>query len=314
MQRVNQRQGFLVSAVIHLTLLMLLLAESPNTLTPEGLDPSDLEGTDVVFLPPPETLRQLVPTPAPAARPRPTPAPTPPPADPKKKDRISIGPPNAPQSKGPLILRREDDLTKVPKGQPNAPAPTPPPATPTPPPKVARGGRGAPETPGREGLRLPPGLVGPSLPRGDEGSRQRPGAIGSSVEDAVDEVARLRSRDTRPGLPTGTGENLYGLRFDPKGADFTLWVNDFKNQIYRNWNVPQAVFLGYGGSVDFEFTIERDGSMSRLEMLKSSGTASLDKAARNALNDSRFMALPDDYGPPSVTINVTFHYGPPRDS
>jgi TonB family protein len=91
-------------------------------------------------------------------------------------------------------------------------------------------------------------------------------------------------------------------------------MNDFKNQVYRNWNVPQAVFLGYGGSVDFEFTIERDGSMSALRMLKTSRTDSLDRSARNALTSSRFMALPDDYGPPRVTMQVTFHYGPPRDS
>ncbi len=54
--------------------------------------------------------------------------------------------------------------------------------------------------------------------------------------------------------------------------------------------------------------------MSALRMLKTSGTDSLDRAARNALTSSRFMALPDDYGPPRVTMQVTFHYGPPRDS
>ncbi len=73
------------------------------------------------------------------------------------------------------------------------------------------------------------------------------------------------------------------------GADFTVWINHFKNQIYRNWNVPQSVLLGYRGHVDFEFTLERDGSMSALRMLKSSGTSSLDRAARNSLTASTFM-------------------------
>jgi protein TonB len=98
------------------------------------------------------------------------------------------------------------------------------------------------------------------------------------------------------------------LHFDPRGADFTIWVNDFKNQVYRNWNPPQSVMWGYRGHVDFEFTLERDGSMSALRMLKSSGTSSLDRAARNSLTASRFMALPDDYGPPRVTMQVTFYY------
>ena len=99
-----------------------------------------------------------------------------------------------------------------------------------------------------------------------------------------------------------------GLYFDPQGADFTLWINTFKNEVYRNWIVPQAALFGFRGHVDFEFTVERDGSMSALRMLKSSGTTSLDRAAQNALTSSRFLPLPDDYGPPRVTMQVTFFY------
>jgi outer membrane biosynthesis protein TonB len=43
-------------------------------------------------------------------------------------------------------------------------------------------------------------------------------------------------------------------------------------------------------------------------MLKSSGTSSFDRAARNSLTASRFKSLPDDYGPPRVTMQVTFYY------
>jgi TonB family protein len=124
----------------------------------------------------------------------------------------------------------------------------------------------------------------------------------------VDGVARRMERDAQMGLPTGTGHNQAGLYFAPQGADFTLWINHFKNEVYRNWNVPEAANLGFRGHVDFEFTVERNGSMSALRMLKSSGTASLDRAAQNALSSSRFMPLPDDYGPPRVTMQVTFFY------
>jgi TonB family protein len=224
-----------------------------------------------------------------------------------------VGPPSEVRQKGPMILRREDDLTKVPRGQPTLP-PRPAPSTPkptpkpTPAPQKAQRGGEIPETPGRQGLRLPPGLTGPPAPAGDEGSRERPTGIGSSVEEAVDDVTRRLTRDARLGLPTGTGQNQAGLHFDPQGADFTVWINHFKNQVYRNWIVPQSVLLGYRGHVDFEFTLERDGSMSALRMLKSSGTSSLDRAARNSLTASRFMALPDDYAPPRVTMQVTFYY------
>jgi protein TonB len=312
-QRINQRQGFLVSAVIHLTLLMIVVSADPSAFRPREAEPSELEKREVVFLPKPEVLRQLAPAPPPGAVPRPAPTPPPQasPRDPNKKDRISIGPPVEVRQKGPMILRREDDLTKVPKGQPTLPPQSAPaPATPRPTPgpqKAQRGGETA-ETPGRQGLRLPPGLMGPPAPLGEDGVRRRPPGIGSSMEGAVDDVTRRLARDARLGIPTGTGQSLEGLRFDPRGADFTVWINDFKNQVYRNWIVPQSALLGYRGHVDFEFTLERDGSMSALRMLKSSGTSSLDRAARNSLTASRFMALPDDYGPPRVTMQVTFYY------
>jgi TonB family protein len=96
--------------------------------------------------------------------------------------------------------------------------------------------------------------------------------------------------------------------FDPQGADFTIWVNRFKNEVYRNWIVPETALLGFRGHVDFEFTVERDGAISSLRMLKPSGTVSLDRAAQNALTSSRLLPLPDDYGPPRVTMQVTFVY------
>ncbi len=130
-----------------------------------------------------------------------------------------------------------------------------------------------------------------------------------SMQSAVDDVTRRLESDSRLGRPTGTGQNLGPLYFDPQGADFTLWANRFKDELYRNWIAPQAYLFGAArGHVDFEFTVERDGSMSALRLLKSSGTASLDRAAQYALTSSRFMPLPDDYGPPRVTFQISFNY------
>jgi protein TonB len=216
-----------------------------------------------------------------------------------------------------MILRKEDDLTKVPKGTPQRPTviapdpppPTPPPASATPAPQVAQR-EPLQETPGRPGLRLPPDLLGTQA-RGEDGAKASPPRSGlqRSTQDAVDHLARRVERDTRAGLPTGTGQNLAGLNFDPQGADFTLWVNRFKDEVYRNWIVPQAALFGAArGHVDFEFVVERDGTVSALRLVKSSGTPSLDRAAQNALSSSRLLPLPDDYGPPRVTMQVSFYY------
>jgi protein TonB len=309
-QRFNQRQGFLVSAILHLTILMILISSPPKPWNPQAFDPKSLERKDVVFLPPAAMLREMLPParrPA-AERPTPAPVPTPPPA--QAKDRISVGPPSDVRQKGPMILRREDDLTKAPKGEMNPALAAPPaPAAPTPATaETAEKAAGVAERPGRQGLRLPPGLLG-QQPRGDEGVRPLPGPIGPSIEGAVEGLTRRAQRESRAGIPTGTGQNLGGLYFDPQGADFTLWINRFKDEVYRNWIVPQAALFGAArGHVDFEFTVERNGSMSALRLVKSSGTVSLDRAAQNALSSSRLLALPDDYGPPRVTMTVTFFY------
>ncbi len=302
MRRFDQRQGFLVSAVLHLALLMVLMAHPP---TPRRIDPlADiplLERRDVVFLPPPAVLRQLLPAPPrPATTPPPAPAlqPAPPTA---KKDRISVGRPSDPQARGPLILRREDDLTLTPKGQTLTPAPRSELGG------AAREAAGSAGTPGREGLPLSPGHS-ETVTRGDNGSPRRAGSLSDSIASAVAGVTRRMQQDAELGLPTGTGHNMGGLMFDPRGADFTVWVNRFKNEVYRNWIVPEAAFLGYHGHVDFVFTVERDGTMSSLRRLKSSGTASLDRAAENALTSSRLLPLPEDYAPPRVTMQVTFVY------
>ncbi len=289
--RMDQRQGFLVSVVAHLMILTILSSFSFEPAA-DGQEESTLAAREArprVFLPPPEVLAELLPAPL---APPPRPAPTPRPREPK--DRISIGPPSSLRAKGPLLLRREDDLTAQPKGLPDAvpsPAPRPP----------AERETGAAERQGSGGLRLPRLARTPGPKPDDFGGR---GPIASSLES----FERRWDRAGPSGAITGTERQMGPLAFDPLGADFTAWVNHFKNEVYRNWIVPQAAMLGFTGHVDLEFSVERDGRMTNLRLLASSGTVSLDRAAQNALVGSRFLPLPDDYGPPQVTMKVSFFY------
>ena len=139
-----------------------------------------------------------------------------------------------------------------------------------------------------------------------------PAATTNTMKDytpGADEATRRLERDDVIELPPGTEQDIGRLHFDPHGADFTIWVAAFKKEVYRNWVVPEAARFGtVQGHVDFKFTVERNGAMSGLRMRKSSGTASLDEAARNALGAGRFTALPNDYRPPRFTMQVTFFY------
>jgi protein TonB len=98
------------------------------------------------------------------------------------------------------------------------------------------------------------------------------------------------------------------LFFDPEGADFTAWINHFKNEAYNNWIIPSPAQLGFRGHVDIEFTVERDGTISGLKVIKSAGQPALDRAAENALLGSRLLPLPPDFRPPRVTMQVGFYY------
>lgn len=301
------------------------------------------EGVERVYLPPPHVLQQLLPVPPPLLEdvPEPEPVPTPTPDGGPNPDRhppISVGPPITRREEGPLILRRDDDLTAVPKGVPNPGEPAPR--------KGSESGR-AKEIPGRQGARLPPGVPDPPgeaqretrkadgsivgeptrsgaderdaakgrpIPQGltpesgEDGERRRGVADGSSIGSSLRNLERQLGTRGPLGLESGTGQQMGPLFFDPQGADFTAWYQHFKNEVYRNWIIPQPAIMGFGGHVDFEFTVERDGTISALRTLKSSGTRALDRAAQNALLGSRLLPLPADYGPPRVTMQVGFYY------
>jgi protein TonB len=112
------------------------------------------------------------------------------------------------------------------------------------------------------------------------------------------------------GLGNATGQQMGPLFFDPEGADFTAWINHFKNEVYRNWIVPQSALMGaVRGHVDLEFSVQRDGTLAEIRLVKSSGTPALDRAAANALIGARFLPLPSDYRPDRISMQVSFFYG-----
>jgi protein TonB len=307
-ERFDQRQGFLISALVH-SVIVMILASRPY-LSARKAEPTPAPSPEVtrrVFMPSAETLRQLVPKPLAPPPAAPRPAPTPPPPVQTARDRISVGAPIPFRQKEPLVLRKDDDLTKVAKGLPNAvPSPRPTPA-PTEPSQAAR--VAGSEIPGAPGLRRPLGVG--ELPRGDEGQRGRPGTAQPSIAESLrnfDRSLQERAPQGAIGLASGTGQQMGPFFFDPQGADFTVWLNHFKNEVYRNWIVPQPALMGFRGHVDLEFTVLRDGTMTGVRLLKSSGTTALDRAAQNALLGSNPMRLPSDYAPDRVTMQVTFYY------
>lgn len=278
--RQTPRVGFLLSIAAHV-LFMILLLSVPVRRPPSSPDPAPVETRPVVVVPM-QALREWRDAPLP---PRAVPRPTPPPS--RTRDRISIGGPSPIRQKGPLELKRDEEVTaKVAKGVP-IPGET-----------LELPGVNAPSAP----VPSPAGIgawVPPPAPR----SGPRSAGLGETLRDLD---RRLGSAGTL-GLESGTGQEMGPLFFDPQGADFTQWVNQFRTEVYRNWIVPYAVLM-YAGEVQFDFTVQRDGRVTDLHMVKSAGNPALDRSARNALIASRFLPLPADFGPPSVIMRVSFIY------
>ena len=296
--RVSERdRAFLVSAAVHIGTLVLLLSThwaGMNRTHARDVDLREAATVDkrhTVWLPPHEVLRQLLP---PNRAPRVTPPP-------QAKDRISVGPRSDRRARE-LVLPRDVDLTKAPKGSPAGRA-----AMPVAPPASQPGGAPKPQP--------APVPVSPTLDQSSAGRLYWPQTSASpamtplrTIGDAARHWGeRLRDGDL-PGLPTGTGQQMGPLFFDPAGADFTVWVNHFKDEVYRNWIVPQSVMMGQRGRVDLQMVVNRAGKIVDLQIQHGSGTSALDRAAQNALISSQLLPLPSDYGPPDVTMRISFLY------
>jgi TonB family protein len=221
---------------------------------------------------PPRVMARLrFPPAARAARERPPPV---------ARERISVGPPDERRAET-LVLRRDEDLAQPAQGLQH-------------------------DVVGADAVQQ---RAVPAAPERSLASGEGPSARPRTLQDAAARLVAATDSGAW-GTPSGTTQRMGPLQFDPQGADFTRWIQHFKSEVYRNWVIPESANWGWtGGEVAFTFVVERDGAMTSLADLSSTGTRALDHAARNALEASRLLPLPSDYAPPSVTMTVVFTYG-----
>jgi len=83
------------------------------------------------------------------------------------------------------------------------------------------------------------------------------------------------------------------------------------SRIRVNWyaNMPQLIRTGMQGVVTIRFTIHRDGRISDVTILKSSGVPPYDHAARKAIElSSPLNALPKDFPNSTERVTCMFYY------
>jgi TonB family protein len=101
-----------------------------------------------------------------------------------------------------------------------------------------------------------------------------------------------------------------GIQFDTKGFDFGRWIKDFYYKVYSNWIIPLAFeTLRRSGQLTLRFYVHRDGSVSGLELLDSSGLEPYDDAALSAIVRSNpFLPLPEGYPDEKMEVTCRFIY------
>lgn len=142
-----------------------------------------------------------------------------------------------------------------------------------------------------------------------------------SAIKAAGQVASLGGGD---GLDLGAvgGEKGFAeqgpLSFETSWYDWGPYAQSMVSKIRVNWyaNMPQIIRTGMKGVVTIRFTIHRDGRISDITILQTSGVPPYDAAARKAIElSSPLKALPPDFPNPQERVTCMFYYNQeiPRD-
>ena len=93
---------------------------------------------------------------------------------------------------------------------------------------------------------------------------------------------------------------------DPR---FKEYVDAVKRRILEVWRYPDDAERGLKGRVTVEFSIERDGSVSRVRINAASGQGALDREAADAIRRaSPFIPLPSEFKTNRLILEGPFMY------
>jgi TonB family protein len=101
------------------------------------------------------------------------------------------------------------------------------------------------------------------------------------------------------------------LSFETQWFDWGDYAQSMVSRIRVNWYsiMPDLIRTGVKGVVTIRFTIERDGRVNDIEILKSSGIPPFDFAAKHALElASPLKALPADFPKKNERVTAMFYY------
>jgi protein TonB len=204
---------------------------------------------------------------------------------------ISLGGAPGPRSGGMTPLAGRPIQQVVPEMPPKA-EPVRPPAPAARPPAMV-----LPEKPpAKPAPRTAPAKPAPEVLRRAEPTKGTALQSGSAI-------AQTGAQGLSFGLSTGGGGGTGG-EIDVGNFCCPEYLSTMSDLIQRNWTSRQQV----AGTVAVRFTIRRDGTLTDVEVARSSGYAVLDLAAQRAIAMTRPPPLPPAYTNPQLTVTINFQY------
>jgi TonB family protein len=147
---------------------------------------------------------------------------------------------------------------------------------------------------------------------------QQKASTGIDWRNAIREVGKIASIGTgQQGMDLGNqgGEKGFAesgpLSFETQWYDWGEYAQSMVSRIRVNWynNMPQLIQTGLKGVVTIRFTIQRDGQITDVTLLNSSGAPPYDFAAKKAIElSSPLNPLPKDFPNPTERVTCMFFY------
>jgi len=152
---------------------------------------------------------------------------------------------------------------------------------------------------------MPPGTGGGAFPlkRETMDNIAQQGKGFSAGQSAKEEAAKIAKK-------TEDQKEKSSITFDVKGFKYDGYMLRLKDKIEGIWQYPSdAAMRGIYGDLYLSFTIKKNGGLSKVELVRTSGHISLDEAAMKALKDAApYWPLPEDWKEEELTVKGHFIY------
>lgn len=274
---ISRREGVLLSLVLHLSLTIAYL------LTPAGFFDSEVTPVAPVPAQAEEPVRFVMMEPLVERS-----VPPPPRAEASDLDRRATTVERPPAPENPAPFSRGNTPDKVVGAPPAEPA---------------GGDRGtAAERPAER--TPPPTSTAPAILSEDAAAK----AAGEGLARSLRNMQQMLRNENFSNERGGEAEQDAQISFDSKGVDFGWWLRRFVAQVKSNWFIPNSAAI-VPGRVVITFNVHRNGFITDVSVLKTSGHRALDQAAVNALRTSNpTVPLPAEYPDDKAFFTVTFIY------